>query len=93
VVLVAIYMAHTDPQHYPDPRAFRPERFLDADPGTYSWIPFGGGTRRCIGAAFAQLEMRVVLRTILERFELSAASAEPERPMRRGGTRVMATAR
>ncbi|HEX2128509.1 MAG TPA: cytochrome P450 [Solirubrobacterales bacterium] len=100
VILVAIYMTHTDPDLYPDPHAFRPERFLDADPGTYSWIPFGGGTRRCIGAAFAQMEMRVVLRTILERFELRAASPEPERPIRRnvtlsprGGTRVIATPR
>jgi cytochrome P450 family 135 len=100
VILVAIYMAHTDPELYPDPHAFRPERFLHADPATYSWIPFGGGTRRCIGAAFAQMEMRVVLRTILERFELRAASSEPERPMRRNvtlsprnGTRVIAAAR
>ena len=100
VILVAIYMAHTDPALYSEPHAFRPERFLDADPATYSWIPFGGGTRRCIGAAFAQMEMRVVLRTILERFELRPASAELERPARRNvtlsprdGTRVIATAR
>jgi cytochrome P450 len=100
VVLCAIYMAHTDPDLYPDPHAFRPERFLDADPGTYSWIPFGGGTRRCIGAAFAQMEMRVVLRTILDRFELRPASPALEQPVRRnvtlsprGGTRVVATAR
>jgi len=100
IILVAIYMAHTDPALFPDPHAFRPERFLDADPGTYSWIPFGGGTRRCIGAAFAQMEMRVVVRTILERFELRAASPELERPVRRNvtlsprdGTRVVATAR
>ena len=64
-MFAAIYLAHTDPATFPDPYAFRPERFLDAKPDTFSWIPFGGGTSRCIGAAFAQLEMRVVLRTIL----------------------------
>ena len=58
VVMPAIYLAHTRQDLYPDPHAFRPERFLDGGPGHYSWIPFGGGTRRCIGAAFAQLEMR-----------------------------------
>ena len=63
VVMPSIYLAHTRPDSFPDPHAFRPERFLDGGPDTYSWIPFGGGTRRCIGAAFAQLEMRVVLRT------------------------------
>ena len=73
-VLAAIYLAHTNSGTYPDPFAFRPERFLDEAPDTYSWIPFGGGTRRCIGAAFAQLEMRVALRTILA---LGAARAPP----------------
>ena len=53
VVMPAIYLAHTRPDIYPNPYAFRPERFLDGGPETYSWIPFGGGTRRCIGAAFA----------------------------------------
>jgi cytochrome P450 len=52
---------------YPDPYAFRPERFLEQPPGTYTWIPFGGGRRRCLGAAFATLEMKVVLRAVLER--------------------------
>ena len=66
VILVGIYLAHTRADNYPDPFAFRPERFLgDSPPETYSWIPFGGGTRRCIGAAFAQLEMRVAIETIL----------------------------
>ena len=66
VILVGIYLAHTRADVYPEPFAFRPERLLgDGAPETYAWIPFGGGTRRCIGAAFAQLEMRVAIETIL----------------------------
>jgi cytochrome P450 len=98
VVLVAIYMAHTDPETHPEPFAFRPERFLAANPETYSWVPFGGGTRRCIGAAFAQMEMRVVLTTILRSMHLRAESPQPERPVRRNvtlsprnGTRAIAS--
>jgi cytochrome P450 len=101
VVMAGIYLAHTRPDLYPEPYAFRPERFLgDGAPETYTWIPFGGGTRRCIGAAFAQFEMRVAIETILRSVGLEAASPELERPMRRnvtlsprGGTRVIATAR
>jgi cytochrome P450 len=86
VVLAAIYIAHTDSATYAEPFAFRPERFLDEGPDTYSWVPFGGGTRRCIGAAFAQLEMRVALRTILESVRLAAADPKPERMTRRNVT-------
>jgi cytochrome P450 family 135 len=64
---------------WPDPEAFRPERFLDGSPPPYSWIPFGGGVRRCLGAAFAQLEMKVVLHTLLERVALAPPpDARPE---------------
>jgi cytochrome P450 len=100
VVLAAIYMAHTNPDSYPEPFQFRPERFLSEGPDTYSWVPFGGGTRRCIGAAFAQMEMRVVLRTILGSVRVEAADPRPEGMTRRNvtlspcnGTRVVAERR
>src|SRR5690606_17517402 len=64
-VTPAIWLAHTRPDVCPDPYAFRPERFLEHAPSTYAWIPFGGGVRRCLGAAFAEMEMRVVLAAIL----------------------------
>ena len=60
-VTPAIWLAHTRPDRYPEPYAFRPERFLENAPATYAWVPFGGGVRRCIGAAFAEMEMRVAL--------------------------------
>ena len=75
---LCIYLIHTDEELYPRARAFLPERFLDASPETYSWIPFGGGTRRCLGAAFATFEMKVVLRTILALTRLEPATDEPE---------------
>jgi cytochrome P450 len=99
-VTPAIWLAHTRPEAYPDPYAFRPERFLDTPPSTYTWIPYGGGVRRCLGAAFAEMEMRVVLTEILRRFDLRAASRRAERVARRNvtfsprhGTRVIATRR
>jgi cytochrome P450 len=68
VALVAsAYLVHHDRDIYEDPYAFRPERFLDEQPGTYTWIPFGGGRRRCIGASFAVQEMKIVLKAVLER--------------------------
>jgi cytochrome P450 family 135 len=86
VVMPSIYLTHTRPDLYPEPYAFRPERFLEGSPETYTWIPFGGGTRRCIGAAFAQVEMRVVLRTVLRAVDLRPASSAPEEIVRRNVT-------
>lgn len=99
-VTPAIWLAHTNPDVYPGPLEFRPERFLDGAPETYAWIPFGGGVRRCLGAAFAEFEMRIVLREVLLRCDLELASSRPERIARRNitfspkrGTRVKVTAR
>src|SRR4051812_35010621 len=78
-----IFLTHRRPDLYPQPRAFRPERFLDARVSNYAWLPFGGGIRRCVGAAFAQLELRTILRTVLERAELRPASGRPARTRRR----------
>ena len=75
----AIYLLHRRPDIYPDPNAFRPERFLEEPPDGYEWIPFGGGTRRCIGASFAMLELRVALSTILRRTRLALVDDRPER--------------
>jgi cytochrome P450 len=85
----SIRTIHRRADSFPAPDEFRPERFLGDDaPDTYTWIPFGGGTRRCLGASFAQLEMRVVLARVLERTELEAAGRRPERVSRRGVTMV-----
>ena len=85
----SIAAIHRRDDRYPDPRAFRPERFLGSDaPDTYSWLPFGGGTRRCLGASFATFEMRIVIRRVLERARLAPASRSPEKGVRRGITFV-----
>jgi cytochrome P450 len=84
---VSIMLVQYDPALYPtDPQEFRPDRFLDGAPDPYTWIPFGGGVRRCLGAAFAQLEMKVVISTILARARLQAPRARSERARFRGVT-------
>ena len=83
ILLAGALLVHLDPAIYPDPHAFRPERFVGVKPGTYTWLPFGGGRRRCLGATFAQLEMRVVLRAAAERFTVAPAGPVP--PARRRG--------
>jgi cytochrome P450 len=85
-VTPAIWLTHTRADLYPEPFAFKPERFLNGSPETYAWIPFGGGVRRCIGASFAEFEMRNVLREVLTRCELRKASPMPERTGRRNIT-------
>jgi cytochrome P450 len=85
-VAPCIHLIHRDPEIYPEPERFLPERFLDDPPGTYTWIPFGGGVRRCLGAAFAQFEMAVVLRELVRRRQVQPADPAPERPFRRAIT-------
>jgi cytochrome P450 len=99
-VTPAIWLAHTRADRYPEPYAFRPERFLDGAPSTYAWVPFGGGVRRCVGAAFAEMEMRVALTEIVARRSIRAATGSAERVARRNvtfspaqGTRVVAVPR
>src|SRR4051794_3696956 len=73
-----------DPEAYDNPNEFRPERFLEGKPPAYMWIPFGGGVRRCLGAPFALLEMRVVLQTVLSRLDLTPLSGAVERSRAEG---------
>jgi cytochrome P450 family 135 len=85
-VTPSIWLTHTRADLYPEPFAFRPERFLERPTSTYGWIPFGGGVRRCLGATFAEFEMRVVLETILRRRALTSVSGRAERVTRRNVT-------
>jgi cytochrome P450 len=77
-VTPAIWLTHTRADVYPEPLAFRPERFLENGPSTYGWIPFGGGVRRCLGASFAEFEMRTVLQAVLARCVLAPAGDHAE---------------
>lgn len=86
IVMPSIAAIHFREDLYPGPDEFRPERFLDGASESYAWIPFGGGVRRCIGASFAQYEMRVIMRAILERADLRAADPAPESPRMRNIT-------
>jgi cytochrome P450 family 135 len=85
-VVACPYLTHRRAELWPDPTAFRPVRFLDGAPEPYTWLPFGGGTRRCLGAAFAALEMREVLRALAARFALRPDRADGERMRRRSVT-------
>jgi cytochrome P450 len=86
VLFASAYLVHHDPAIYPEPYAFRPERFLEHTPGTYTWLPFGGGRRRCLGASFAQLEMKLVLHALLTRCALQPAGRPAMTTRRRGIT-------
>lgn len=85
-VLAAIYLAHHRDDIYPEPDRFRPERFLERKPSPYEYLPFGGGVRRCLGMAFALYEMKIVLATLLARFDLELASRLPVMGARRSVT-------
>jgi len=85
----SIGVIHRRGDRYPQPSEFRPERFLEENPpDTYTWVPFGGGTRRCLGASFALLEMKVVVKRVLERADLRPVGPKPEKVLRRGITLV-----
>jgi hypothetical protein len=83
-VIVGISLVHNNEDVFPNALTFDPDRFMGVSPDTYSWVPFGGGTRRCIGAAFANMEMNVVLQTVLREFDLAPTSAAGERWHSRG---------
>lgn len=85
-LLASSWLVQHDPEIYPEPFAFRPERFVGNAPGTYTWLPFGGGRRRCLGASFAMQEMRIVIRAAARRYELSPGSDRPEQTARRAIT-------
>jgi cytochrome P450 len=89
-ILMSILLLHHREDVYPDPFAFRPERFVGRKPGTYTWIPFGGGIRRCLGAALAMAEQRVVLSAIARRTDLKAPNPAPERASHRNVTMIPA---
>lgn len=83
---IDIYLAHHRQAVYPQSKQFQPERFLHRQFSPYEYLPFGGGNRRCIGLAFAQYEMKIVLAKILSQYQLSLVNKRPVRPVRRGLT-------
>ena len=87
-VLMSILLLHHREDLYPQPFEFRPERWLGRRPGTYEWIPFGGGIRRCLGAALAMAEQRVVLEAMARRLDLEAEDPAPERALHRNVTMI-----
>jgi cytochrome P450 len=87
-MLISILLLHHREDIYPEPFAFRPERFLGVKPGTYTWIPFGGGIRRCLGATLAMAEQRIVLSAIARRTDLVAADPAPEKARNRNVTMI-----
>jgi cytochrome P450 family 135 len=100
VLMPCIFLLHRNPAVYEKPDEFRPERFLDGQPATYAWIPFGGGVRRCLGSSFALLEMRIVIEAVLRNLDLRPAERRDEAIVRRAftlspkrGARVVATRR
>ena len=89
-ILVSVTLLHHREDVYPDPFSFRPERFLGVRPGTYTWVPFGGGIRRCLGATLAMAEQRVVLRAVARRTDMEAPDERPERVLHRNVTMLPA---
>jgi cytochrome P450 len=89
-VTMSVLLLHHREDLYPDPFAFRPERWQGRKPGTYEWIPFGGGIRRCLGAALAMAEQRIVLSEVARRLDLEAADPEPEHATHRNVTMIPA---
>ena len=83
-IMVSLSQLHENPDIFPDPERFDPQRFIDAKPNTFAWVPFGGGTRRCVGAAFANMEMDIVLRTVLRHFTIQTTDAPGEKCHFRG---------
>jgi cytochrome P450 family 138 len=83
-IIVSISRLHGDPELFPDPDRFDPQRFVGAKPPSFAWIPYGGGARRCVGAVFANMEMDVVLRTVLRQFTIEATTAPGEKIHARG---------
>jgi len=81
-----VYLTHQREDIYPDAKEFRPERFLENQFSPYEFISFGGGSRRCIGEALAQLELKLAIATILSRYDLALANNNLEKPQRRGVT-------